>query len=93
MNHRDVAVVIHLKVRGVNAEAATKVYGNIIQVSDRLVWGDRDWAKRGERQRDSQLIPQAETATVENGGHFLPLDQPGAVVEQIRDRFTVSGRT
>ena len=70
-------------------EAAAKVYGNIIGVPVRLVWGDRDWAKQRERERDKQLIPQAETATIENGGHFLPLDQPGAVVGQIREGFTV----
>ena len=70
-------------------EAAAKVYGNIIGVPVRLVWGDRDWAKQSERERDKQLIPQAETATIENGGHFLPLDQPGAVVGQIREGFTV----
>ena len=66
-------------------EAAAKVYGNIIGVPVRLVWGDRDWAKQSERERDKQLIPQAETATIEKGGHFLPLDQPGAVVGQIRE--------
>ena len=70
-------------------EAAAKVYGNIIGVPVRLVWGERDWAKQSERERDKQLIPQAETATIENGGHFLPLDQPGAVVGQIREGFTV----
>ena len=70
-------------------EAAAKVYGNIIGTPVRLVWGDRDWAKQSERERDKQLIPQAETATIENGGHFLPLDQPGAVVCQIREGFTV----
>ena len=70
-------------------EAAAKVYGNIIGMPVRLVWGDRDWAKQSERERDKQLIPQAETATIENGGHFLPLDQPGAVVGQIREGFAV----
>jgi len=100
-------------------EAATKVYRNITSVPVQLVWGDKDWAKQSEREYDSQLIPQAETATIgiyaigpsirrkaacsasgyhmhrsggdtdENGGHFLPLDQPSALVDQIRDRFTV----
>lgn len=63
-------------------ETATQVYANIT-VPVRLVWGDKDWAHPDERKHDSQLLPIAETATIENGGHFLPLDQPGAVVEQV----------
>jgi hypothetical protein len=45
-------------------EAATKVYRNITSVPVQLVWGDKDWAKQSEREYDSQLIPQAETATI-----------------------------
>ena len=65
-------------------EAVTKVYGNA-RVPVRLVWGDKDWAHPNERKHDSQLVPRAETATIQNGGHFLPLDQPSALVEQIEE--------
>ena len=63
-------------------EEATKEYGNA-SVPIRLVWGEKDWAHTNERKHDSQLIPRAETATIDSGGHFLPLDQPNALVEQI----------
>ena len=64
-------------------EAATKVYGNIA-VPVRLVWGDKDWARPDERERDRALIPAARMVTIENGGHFLPLDRPDAVIEGIK---------
>src|SRR6516165_2649014 len=60
-------------------EEATKEYGNA-SVPIRLVWGEKDWAHTNERKHDSQLIPRAETATIDSGGHFLPLDQPNALV-------------
>jgi pimeloyl-ACP methyl ester carboxylesterase len=63
-------------------EAATRVYPNI-QVPVRLVWGEEDWSKPSERNH-GRLIPDAQVISIENGGHFLPLDRPDAVVEQIR---------
>ncbi len=61
-------------------EAATKVYGNItVPVS--LIWGDKDWSRSSEREHDRSLIPGVRMTTVENGGHFLPLDRPDAVIE------------
>jgi pimeloyl-ACP methyl ester carboxylesterase len=64
-------------------EAATEAYGNI-SVPVRLVWGAEDWAKPDEREHDRSLIPGAEIVTVETAGHFLPLDQPDAVIEHIK---------
>ena len=63
-------------------EAATKMYGNI-NIPVCLVWGDKDWARPSEREHDSRLLRTAATATIENGGHFLPLDQPRALLDQI----------
>jgi pimeloyl-ACP methyl ester carboxylesterase len=63
-------------------EAATKKYGNI-NIPVCLVWGDKDWARPTEREDDSRLLRTAATATIENGGHFLPLDQPRALLDQI----------
>jgi len=56
-------------------EAATESYRNI-KAPVYLVWGDRDWSTPAERNHDLDLIPGAETTTVANGGHFLPLDRP-----------------
>lgn len=39
---------------------------------------------RDERKRDGELVPGAQMVTVEKGGHFLPLDAPQAVIDQIR---------
>jgi pimeloyl-ACP methyl ester carboxylesterase len=64
-------------------EAATQTYGNI-SVPVRLVWGVDDWARPGEREHDRSLIPGAQIVTVANAGHFLPLDRPDTVIEQIK---------
>jgi pimeloyl-ACP methyl ester carboxylesterase len=63
-------------------EAATEVYANI-NVPVRLIWGDKDWARTSEREHDRSLLPGAQMATVENGGHFLPLDRPQELLELI----------
>jgi pimeloyl-ACP methyl ester carboxylesterase len=55
-----------------------------IQVPVLLIYGDRDWSREPERHLTQQQIPGARLVTVEGGGHFLPLDQPDAVVQQIR---------
>jgi pimeloyl-ACP methyl ester carboxylesterase len=66
-------------------ESSAKDYGRI-RVPVLIVWGDDDWAKLGERDRDGNLIPGAETVVVAHGGHFLPLDRPRELIELI-DRF------
>ena len=48
-----------------------------------LVWGDKDWARAGERQHDRSLLAGVQTVTIENGGHFLPLDRPRELQEVI----------
>jgi len=63
-------------------EAATKAYGNI-RIPVLLLWGDRDWSRPDEREHDRQIVPGARMATVEDGGHFLPLDRPDAVIEHL----------
>jgi pimeloyl-ACP methyl ester carboxylesterase len=63
-------------------EAATDVYQNI-NVPAFLIWGDQDWSRPVERERDRNLIPTAQVATIKDGGHFLPLDRPTEVVEAI----------
>jgi pimeloyl-ACP methyl ester carboxylesterase len=63
-------------------EAATAVYKDI-NVPVCLIWGDKDWSRPGERDHDRSLIPHAQMTTVENGGHFLPLDRPQELQELI----------
>jgi pimeloyl-ACP methyl ester carboxylesterase len=64
-------------------EKATSMYAQI-QVPVRLLWGEKDWASSGEREHDRGLLAGAQMVTVEQGGHFLPLDRPDAVIEQIK---------
>lgn len=63
-------------------EAAAKDYGQIA-IPVLLIWGDRDWATPEERERDRKRIPGVEMTTLEGGGHFLPLDRPKELLEQI----------
>ncbi|PYM08430.1 MAG: hypothetical protein DMD82_02560 [Candidatus Rokuibacteriota bacterium] len=63
-------------------ERATDLYARIV-VPVRVVWGEQDWSRLEERERDRRLIPKGEVVTVTGGGHFLPLDRPDAVIEEI----------
>ncbi|MCX4186644.1 alpha/beta fold hydrolase [Methylophaga sp. OBS4] len=64
-------------------ERARVEYGNI-NVPTFMIWGAEDWALPEERQYDESLISGVQSVTVENGGHFLPLDAPSEVVRHIR---------
>ena len=64
-------------------EAAPEIYRNI-RVPVSVIWGDRDWSKAHEREGDNKMIPGAKAVAVEGGGHFLPLDRPDAVIENLR---------
>ena len=70
-------------------EAARQLYGNI-RVPVSVIWGDRDWSTPRERESDNKLIPAARVVTVSGGGHFLPLDRPDTVVENLK-AFVVPG--
>jgi pimeloyl-ACP methyl ester carboxylesterase len=59
-----------------------EVYGRI-RIPVLLVYGNHDWSREAERQATLREIPGARLVMVENGGHFLPLDQPDAVVQHI----------
>jgi pimeloyl-ACP methyl ester carboxylesterase len=49
-----------------------------------IIWGEQDWSTARERESDNRLIPGARVVTVSGGGHFLPLDRPDAVVEELK---------
>jgi pimeloyl-ACP methyl ester carboxylesterase len=63
-------------------ETATMAYSNI-RIPVLLLWGDRDWSRLDEREHDKQIVLGVKMATVEEGGHFLPLDRPDAVIEHL----------
>jgi pimeloyl-ACP methyl ester carboxylesterase len=64
-------------------ERATKSYANI-KIPVLLIWGKQDWARPDEMDHDRRIIPGAQMITIEDGGHFLPLDQPDAMIERLR---------
>jgi pimeloyl-ACP methyl ester carboxylesterase len=69
-----------------NAESwqiATKDYA-CIKVPVLFLWGSRDWARPDEREHDFQLVAGAEMVTVEDAGHFMPLDRPDEVIKHLR---------
>jgi pimeloyl-ACP methyl ester carboxylesterase len=63
-------------------EEATTTYPHS-EIPVRLIWGEKDWARPDERAHDRDLLPGVQVVTVDQGGHFLPLDRPDAVIEQI----------
>lgn len=63
-------------------ETATQHYPSIT-VPVLLLWGSEDWSTPTEREHDRDLIPNVRVATVERGGHFLPLDRPDEVITHI----------
>ena len=60
-----------------------RVYGQV-QVPVLLIYGDHDWSRPAERDATLREIPAARRVVVEHGSDFLTLDQPVAVVEQLR---------
>ena len=72
-------------------EAATDIYRNI-DVPAMLVWGDKDWAYISEREHDRHLIPNVRMVTVNDAGHFLPLDQPKEL-QKLITAFVTADRT
>jgi pimeloyl-ACP methyl ester carboxylesterase len=80
--HGHYRAFINLLRKAASWEAATKVYGNI-NVPVCLIWGDKDWSKPDERENDRSMIPGVQMTTVEDGGHFLPLDRPKELQELI----------
>jgi pimeloyl-ACP methyl ester carboxylesterase len=63
-------------------QAATASYAGI-GVPVCLVWGAADWAGVGERAVARDRLAGASVTTIENGGHFLPLDRPRELIEVI----------
>ena len=68
-----------------NAESWEKATQNYDRIDSPvlLIWGDRDWARLSEREHDRKLITGAEMTTVERGGHFLALDRPQELTQEI----------
>jgi pimeloyl-ACP methyl ester carboxylesterase len=73
---------ISLLRNGASWERATQEY-SCVNVPVLLIWGDKDWAQRAERERTGSLIPNVVTETLTGAGHFLPLDCPEELQQSI----------
>ena len=56
-----------------------------IEIPVLLIYGDHDWSRPEEREANHRTIPRAQITTVKDGGHFLSLDAPQAVIQLILD--------
>ncbi len=57
-----------------------------IRVPVLLIYGDRDWSRKEEREADARSIPGARTRIIAEAGHFLALDAPAEFVQAVLDR-------
>jgi pimeloyl-ACP methyl ester carboxylesterase len=65
---------------GSSWESAREQYGRI-DVPVLFVYGDRDWSRPVERERTRAAIRNVAMKTIKGGGHFLPLDRPGELLD------------
>ena len=54
----------------------------------KVVYGDQDWSNEDERQRTINAIPNSTTVIIKEGGHFLSMDQPEALIAEIKSFAT-----
>jgi pimeloyl-ACP methyl ester carboxylesterase len=64
---------------------ARRLYQNI-KVPVTLIYGDEDWSRAGERQRNGSEVPGATMTTIPETGHFAFLEHPNAIVDIILRR-------
>lgn len=55
-----------------------------INVPVTLVYGDNDWSRPEEREKNNQDIPNSSLEIINNGGHFLSLDRPSDLIRVIQ---------
>ena len=60
-------------------------YANI-NIPTLLVYGEQDWSSASERAKTAKMIPAVKVEHIQNGGHFLVIDQPEEVI-RIIDSF------
>jgi len=60
-------------------------YANI-NIPTLLVYGEQDWSSASERAKTAKMIPSVKVEHIQNGGHFLVIDQPEEVI-RIIDSF------
>lgn len=61
---------------------ATGRYGDI-DVPATILWGEEDWSTSPERDAYAAEIGGAATQTIAGSGHFMTLDQPDAILQEV----------
>ena len=79
--------LINLFRNGKKWEEARDEYKNI-NIPVKVVYGDQDWSNEDERQRTINAIPNSTSVIIKEGGHFLSMDQPEALIAEIRSFAT-----
>lgn len=79
--------LINLFRNGKQWEEARDEYKNI-NIPVKVVYGDQDWSNEDERQRTINAIPNSTTVIIKEGGHFLSMDQPEALIAEIKSFAT-----
>ena len=79
--------LINLFRNGKQWEEARDEYKNI-NIPVKVVYGDQDWSNEDERQRTINAIPKSTSVIIKEGGHFLSMDQPEALIAEIRSFAT-----
>jgi pimeloyl-ACP methyl ester carboxylesterase len=46
------------------------------RLSDRVIYGEKDWSRPSDREANRKLFPTAEFTQVPNAGHFIALERP-----------------
>ncbi len=79
--------LINLFRNGKQWEEARDEYKNI-NIPVKVVYGDQDWSNEDERQRTINAIPNSTSVIIKEGGHFLSMDQPEALIAEIKSFAT-----
>ena len=79
--------LINLFRNGKQWEEARDEYKNI-NIPVKVVYGDQDWSNKDERQRTINAIPNSASVIIKEGGHFLSMDQPEALIAEIKSFAT-----
>lgn len=46
-----------------------------------LVYGEKDWSRRSDREANKQLLPAADFTQVSKAGHFIALERPDVLAD------------
>jgi len=77
---------------------ARAVYGNLpsliaarsrytdVTAPVHLVYGEKDWSRRSDREANRQLLPDAEFVEIPAAGHFIALERPDVPADLLSSR-------